>query len=321
MAGSESDLDAKVQKKVAQVQELIQRIDRLMENENSVDRKVLLDLTRPKSPAVETLLSLFWKYPKQPALRAVVLRAVQMLIRITVKVLEASGTPYSNILGFQCFVELAGEASAKKLVQDLDFLVGAGDEVPEVSLTAFVVLCELGPERLKPELAPRIFDFLRALPGTYGPELLEIALKMHSWSGHHRQCLLEAASTHVASKALGELLLDLVNTGPRCRCLRAIKLLTGVLEMPGGESYLYTTDIHIWLEILMRELPKFRTDELDFVAYADLITTLFNRCPAARTHRRDEIVELLEELRDYDGTPPAVNGKCSEVLTSIAKFS
>jgi len=314
------DVAAKVQKKIHQVQILIRHLDRAMESQEDSYLKFLESITSPQNPAFGTLVDLFQKYGAHSTLRCVTLRAMQMIIKINVIACSTFLPQPAFNLGFQCFCELAGEPSANRLVHDIKVLAEATSEDPALTHLAILMLCEFGPERLKPELAPRIFDLLLSLPPLYGPDLVDVALRMHAWRGEHRRWLLETTCTHAAGRGLGELLLDLVNRGTTVRKLRAIKLLAAVVEMPGGESYLYSNDINIWLELMLRELPECRENEEEFAVFADFLATLFRRCPASRMHRQQDLIQMFEDFQEGEGTAPLVRTKSEELLREFVNL-
>mmetsp|Transcript_86618 Transcript_86618/g.278083 ORF Transcript_86618/g.278083 Transcript_86618/m.278083 type:complete len:192 (+) Transcript_86618:528-1103(+) len=170
-----------------------------------------------------------------------------------------------------------------------------------------------------PDVMVAYLDLFVALPNR-ADDLVEVALRVHAWSGERRAELLGAAVRHRGGQVLCEVLLQVINRGLDERPLRALKVLAGCLAIGGSESLLYTNDIRVLVEILLRELPVHAKNATAFACHADCYKALVRRCEAARTHRRDEIVQVLEDLRDYESCDPKVRQHCSEALAVLASL-
>merc|ERR1719198_2352731 len=148
-------------------------------------------------------------------------------------------------------------------------------------------------------------------------ELVEVALRLHAWGGEPRKQLIQVAVAHPGGRLLAEVLLQIINRSDEGRRLRAVKVLAGCLSKPSSENLLYTNDVRVLVEILMRELPCHAGDATVFNLYMDCFAVLCFRCPAAKIHRRLELTQVLEDIRDDDRNPNLVREKCQEILQEI----
>merc|ERR1712232_1514937 len=126
--------------------------------------------------------------------------------------------------------------------------------------------------------------------------------------------LLFGAVSHEGGKYLGEVLLQVVNRGDVGRQLRAVKIFAGCFAMSDGVQFLFTNDKRVLVEILLRELSN-NVDKPDvFLCFAECYQALVSRCTAAQSHQQAEALQLFSDIGEDDSLPPAIRGKCSEVL-------
>lgn len=311
------DLEAKVEQKFEHVQELIRNLELSINRSWENDRLWLKKIVAPEDPCFITLLRLLVepKYAAFTALRCVVLRAVQMMLRIAVSMAPVEpGAEPSSDMGMEVLHSVAGDTLASEALQQT-LEMAANYEEPLLAFNALIVLAELGPQAIEPDLVCRLLDLFVELPDRAG-ELVEAALRAHSGGGELRSTLLEEAVSHQGGKLLGEVLLQVINRCDYARRLRAVKLLTGCLNMPAGDSFLYTNDARLLVEILLRELPNHAGEPAAFACYADLLKALTAKSEAVRSHRREDVHQLLQDLKEDERNPLMVRAKCAEVLVA-----
>lgn len=307
------ELREKAEQKTEAVRQIVRNLEMAIRNDRPQDREYLERIIDPQNPCFRTLINLLVapKYTGFVRLRCVVMRAVQMILKIAVNMVPGTMVPDVH-RGMRCLVEMAGEQLAQQAFPELRRLASNHDQAV-VACDALLVLAELGPEALEPRLVRRLLDLFVSLPDR-AEELVEVALRAHAWGGEARSELLQTAVSHPGGTSLGEVLLQVVNRGDEVRSLRAVKVLTGCLSCLGGQNILYTNDVRVLVEILQRELPKRAEAASEFACYAECLRALFACCDAARQHRHDEVVQLLEDLRDDESCDAAVRAKCAEVL-------
>lgn len=317
------ELQAKADEKFNCVQLLIRNIEHALKENEPQDREWLRKLMDPGDQCFRTLLRLVVepKYACFVRLRCVALRAIQMMLRIAVTMVplppEARGV--SPDLGMRCLAELAGPPLAEEVFPQIA-VMAANKEEPMLALDAMLVLAELGPKGLSEGTVPQLLDLLVVYPDR-AAELAEVALRVHAYNGAPRKALLTGAVQHEGGRLLGEVLLQVINRSDNQRRLRAVKVLTGCLSTPCGGNFLFTNDALVLVEILMRELPIHAGDPAFFVPHADCFKVLTQRSEPARLHRRDEVRQMLEDLRDHELNPAEVRAKCAEVLRSVSAGS
>mmetsp|Transcript_10835 Transcript_10835/g.24813 ORF Transcript_10835/g.24813 Transcript_10835/m.24813 type:complete len:372 (+) Transcript_10835:140-1255(+) len=321
-------LQAKAQEKQDFVQRFIRRFEKAQHMQEEEDWRWLSDVSDPKDPLFRTLVTLLMtaKYEKFVGLRCIVLRAIQMVLRFAIfretAAPDGDGLGADHSIGMRCFAALAGEALANEAVPEVARLaLGSSSEEASdnvLSHNSLLVLAELGPEKFEPRLASRLLDSFVTLEDR-ADELVEVALRMHAWGGKHRKTLLKVTVTHPGRTLLGEVLIQVVNKCDPERRFRAIKVLKSCLLMPTTENLLFTNDACVLVEILLRELPNQVADEVAFAEHIDCFKVLTWRCDAARTHRRDELVNILTEISEEEGNLASVRAKSAEALTLLAE--
>lgn len=312
-----SDLQAKAKQKVAFVQQLVRNLERAITNMQPEDQEYLQRFLNPDDPCFATLCNLLLarKYSPFVLLRCVVLRAIQMILKIAVSV--ASGEqPQAADIGMRVFEELAGKQLAPKAYTEV-YQLTEHSEQAIVAVDAMLVLAELGPEAFGVQMVDRLLDLYELVPDR-ASELTEVALRVHAWGDPTRSKLLEVTLSHRCGTALVEVLLQMVNRSDEERSLRAVKVLTGCLLTPAGQDLLYTNDAHVLVEILLRELPNRIERAAQFLCFAECLRALEMKCKAARDHRRADVIQVLQDLRDDERNEAAAREKCGEVLTVMA---
>jgi hypothetical protein len=309
----DSMLQAKVEEKREFVQTFIRSLEKALANNGHQDRQWLRKIIDPSDPCFQTLIKLLIRYKDFVSLRCVALRAVQIILRIATQMVPGS----EPNVGMRCLKELAGEQLASEVFPEILCMAERSDE-PHTASNAFLVLAELGPKALAPRLMIRLLDMFVALPER-ADDLVEVALRVHSWGGKPRDALLGTAVAHPGGKLLCEVLLQVINRADAHRRMRAVKVLAGCLLLPNSEDLLYTNDIRVLVEILLRELPNHARDAPAFACHADCFKALTERCEVARSHRHDEVLQLLEDLQEDERNEPTVRTKCAEVLQAMAR--
>uniref|UniRef100_A0A7S0ZQB7 SPIN90/Ldb17 leucine-rich domain-containing protein n=1 Tax=Noctiluca scintillans TaxID=2966 RepID=A0A7S0ZQB7_NOCSC len=312
------DVQAKAAEKREIVQKLIRNLERAERNDGPVDRAWLKQIINPKDQCFQTLIKLLVapKYEGFVSLRCVCLRAMQMMLRIATRiVVTANEASADSTHGVQCFLELAGEKLAREAYALICNLVESREDTL-LACNALLVLAEMGPQTVAPHLAKKLFALFMAVPER-ADELMEVALRMHSWGGERRSALLEAMVSHAGGRLLGEVLLQVINRGDGGRRARAAKILTGCLALPQGERLLYTNDVLVLIEILLRELPCTAGDVGGFEAHANCLLALTRRCGPAGSNRRGEFVQIIVDVRDDERNPQAVRRTCTQMLASL----
>jgi hypothetical protein len=302
---------------------MIRNLEQAIRHAHEPEEKQYLErIINPDDPCFKTLINLLTlpKYSGFVALRCVVLRAVQMILKVAVNSLagkEHRGPEMDANVGMKVLKGLVGKQMAEQALKELFLMTEkTSDQQALVACDAMLVLAELGPEAFVAASGSRVLRLLElfaALPDR-ASELVEVALRAHAWGGVTRAELLEAAVTHDGGRYLGEVLLQVVNRAERPRRLRAVKLYTGCFTMPnGGVDFLYTNDKRVLVEILIREMPTY-SNPAEFVGYAECYRALASHCDAARAHLQQDVIQLFEDLGDNDQSPPEVRKKCAEVL-------
>jgi len=311
----DADLQAKAGQKHEAVQNLIRNIEQAVNKNEDQDRQWLQSILDPKqNDCFPTLIKLLIapQYKGFVGLRCVALRAVQLMLRFAGHIAQAS----DRNLGWLCLVEMAGAELAEEVYPEVVDMAEHGE--PTATCLAMLLLAELGEEALPLEMVPRLLDLFLALPDR-AEDLVEVALRIHAWGGERRAMLLAAAVSHMGGKLLCEVLLQVVNRADEKRRMRALKVLAGCLALPSSESLLYTNDVRVLVEILLRELPNHSGDAASFACHADCFKALVARCGAARAHRTSEALQVIEDLYHDEDNESAVRAKCAEVLSVISK--
>lgn len=308
------ELQIKAEQKREFVQNFIRSLERALASNQQQDRQWLRKIIDPSDACFVTLVKLVVepKYRDFVSLKCVSLRAVQIILRIAAQFVEQRDADHS--VGSAILINLAGEPLANEaFLEACDMAQGSE---PNVACNAMLLLGELGPEALSPQLLPQLLDLFVALPGR-ADDLVEVALRAHAWGGRHRAALLARAIAHPGGRLLCEVLLQVINRADKKRQLRAVKVLSGSLALEGSERLLYTNDIRVLVEILLRELPNSAGDAVAFGCHAECFKALAGRCEAARSHRRVEAMQVLVDLRADEQSEPAVRKKCAEVLAVL----
>ncbi|CAJ1334730.1 unnamed protein product [Effrenium voratum] len=305
-------LQEKAKQKQEQVQHMIRSVERACEQNLDEDRQWLLQVIQPSNPCFATLVRLICepKYKGCLALRACCLRAVQMLLRIARTMFEDSDPN----LGWKTFVELAGKSQAEQALPELRLLAKQQAD-PVIASNAITVLAELGPFALHPELVPQILELFEAASDR-ASDLSEVALRVHAWGGECRKQLCSGIVTgnHTGGRHLVEVLLQMLNRCDEKRQQRAAKVLTGCFSMAEAKEWMYTNDSRLLVEVLLREIPGKVEDPKTFRCFSSCIKALLLCSHAARQHRRDELWQVLEDLRQDDQLELSVRQDCVEVL-------
>eukprot|EP00931_Biecheleriopsis_adriatica_P044254 TRINITY_DN25296_c1_g1_i1.p1 TRINITY_DN25296_c1_g1~~TRINITY_DN25296_c1_g1_i1.p1 ORF type:complete len:319 (+),score=68.78 TRINITY_DN25296_c1_g1_i1:40-996(+) len=314
MALFEPSLQAKVDEKIECAQLIIRNVEKACESNAPEDRDWLMSMITPNNPTFSTLVRLVYepKYKGFLRLRCVALRAVQMLVRIA----SMTQTGSDANIGWKCFVELGGAEHSHQAMPEILRLAQQQDD-PVVASNAITVLAEFGPQALRPENVPILLDLLQALPDR-ASDLSEVALRVHAWGGDSRRALCLATVQHPGGKLLIEVLLQIINRCDEKRQQRALKVLAGCFALPESQNLLYTNDARILVEILLRELPKHVENPRAFESYSNCMKALASCSEAARMHRREEALQVLEDLREDERLELSVRRHCSEVLAVLA---
>merc|ERR1712226_582594 len=141
---------------------------------------------------------------------------------------------------------------------------------------------------------------------TYAEDLVKVALHMPY------ETLTVATVAHPGGKLLCEVLLQVVNRGDCLQSRQAAQILAGCLALPNSEELLYTNDVRVLVEILLREIPRHAEDEE--AHHAECLKMLVMRCPVARTHRSEDASLVLNDYSNYHGATAAVRLQCTETL-------
>jgi len=219
-------------------------------------------------------------------------------------------------VGLWCLVQLAGDELTCKVLPVVIHMAERDQCEPLAACSALMMLAELGPEALAAHLAPRLLDLFTQLPDR-ADDLVEVALRLHAHGGNQRLELLDAAVSRPGGSLMCEVLLQVVNRTDVKRRLRALKVITGCLSRPGSERLLYTNDLRVLVEILLRELPNHADDEQAFICHADCFKALARRCEVAREHRRSEVLQVLHDLQEDDHSTPIIRDQCAAVYAAV----
>lgn len=233
-----------------------------------------------------------------------------MLLRIARTMFEDSDPN----LGWKQFVELAGKTQADLALPELRLL--AEQKVDRVvASNAITVLAELGPYALNSQLVPRVLELFEETPDR-ASDLSEVALRVHAWGGECREQLCSAIVevNHTGGHLLVEVLLQMINRCDFKRQQRAAKVLTGCFVLTRGKEWMYTNDARLLVELLLREIPAKAEDPKAFRCFSTCVKALLQCSQAAAEHRRDELWQVMEDLRQDDRLEPAVRQDCAEVL-------
>jgi hypothetical protein len=309
-------LQAKADQKHEAVQSMIRGIEQAINRNEETDRRWLRSILDPtQTNCFPTLIKLLVSphYRSFAGLRCAALCAVQLMLRIAVQI---SGVTDDADLGMRCLLELVGQELAQEAYQEVAGMAEHGE--PQAMCGAVLVLAELGAEALPLEMVPRLLDLFVALPER-AEHLVEVALRVHAWGGRHRRELLATAVSHMGGKYLCEVLIQMINRCDEKRVSRALKVLAGCLALPCSESLMYTNDIRVLVEILLRELPNRSGDAAAFACHADCFKALVVRCEVARAHRLDETLQVMKDLHHDGNIDVAVRTKCAEVLHAISR--
>lgn len=307
---TDAALQAKAEEKCETVQAMIRLIEKALDKNGEQERNWLQTILNRQSPCFQTLFHLLLepKYKSFVPLRCVTLRAIQIILRM---VTQMQQSPDANV-GMWCIVDRVGEQLANEAFQEICSMVEQVDE-PLITCNALLVLGELGPALLAPTLILRLLDLFVSLPDR-ASDLVEVALRVHAWSGTWRATLVSATLSHPGGKLLCEVLLQVVNRADEKRRMRALKVLAGCLAQPSSESLLYTNDVRVLIEILLRELPNHAGNAQAFACHAECFKAIAMRCKVARAHRRDDVLQVLEDLNQDERNECVVRSQCAEML-------
>lgn len=318
MAAISSKLQAKADEKLAFIQKFLENLDAATLRNETEDRAWLQTILDPKDPCIRTLVSIAvtHKYAMFTDLRSAALRTIAIILRVAVSFASPATSNGANA-GLQCLVEMAGEQPASEARSEICRMADCQDDSKAfLSCDALLVLAELGPEALEPRLVPRSLGLLVALPHR-AIELVELSLRVHAWGGEHREALLETALLQQGGHLLWEILMQIVNRSDPTRTLRALKVLSGILSRPSSRDFVYTNDVCVLVEILVRELPVRVGNAASLAVYADCFKALIMRCQVAREHRSEEAMSVLRELTADEQLSSTVRRKCAEVLCEL----
>jgi len=310
-------LEAKAGQKCEAVQQMIRRIERALSNNAEEDKQWLRNIINPNDACLSTLVKILIepKYKGFVGLRCVVLRAIQLILRIAVLMVNGPHALDNNV-GLWCLVHLVGDELTCKVLPVVAHVAECDQCEPLAACNALMMLAELGPEALAANLAPRLVDLFVRLPDR-ADELVEVALRFHAHGGDQRLELLDAAISRPGGSLLCEVLLQVVNRADVKRRLRALKVLTGCLSRPGSERLLYTNDVRVLVEILLRELPNHADKEQAFICYADCLKALASRCEEARKHRRSDVLQVLHDLQEDEHGTPIIQDQCAALYAAM----
>lgn len=321
-----TDLEAKAEQKREFVQEMIRNLEKAVRNSHQPEEKrYLRNFIEPDDQCFRTLISLMTspKYAGFVSLRCVVLRAVQMLLKIAQSLynMEDRGnkkqTPATadENSGMKVLQQLVGDQMASEAFRELALMVN-GTEQALVACDAMLVLAELGPQAFETRFVHTLLDLFASLPDR-ASDLVEVSLRVHAWGGPVRLELLQAAVTHDGGRYMAEVLLQVVNRRDKVRQMRAVKIFTGCFSLPNGSQFLYTNDKRVLVEILLRELPRYAGNAAEFVCLAECYRALISQCEVARSHHDADAIQLFEDHGEDDRFPRAVSEKCTEVLAVL----
>jgi hypothetical protein len=310
-------LEAKASQKCTAVQHMIRRIEQAINNNTEEDRQWLQSIIDPKDTCISTLAKILVepKYNSFVVLRCVVLRAIQLILRVAVMMVSGPHAFDANV-GLWCLVHCVGDELTCKVLPVVVHMAECGECEPLVACNALLMLAELGPEALAAHLAPRLLDLFVRLPDR-ADDLVEVALRFHAQGGQQRSELLDATVSRPGGSLLCEVLLQVVNRADVKRRLRALKVLTGCLSQPGSEKLLYTNDARVLVEILLRELPNQADEEQAFICHADCFKAFARRCEVAREHRRSEVLQVLCDIQEDDRSTPIIRDQSAAVYAAM----
>lgn len=309
-----TSLQEKADQKREFVQDFIRSLERALASDGPKDRQWLRKIIDPSDPCFATLLKLVVepKYRSFVSLRCVTLRAVQILLRIAAQFVGGSEADHS--VGFSILLALAGETLGDQVYQEVSSMACGTEH--NIACNAMLLLGELGPEALLPESLTQLLNLFLALPER-ADDLVEVALRAHAWGGRHRGALITQVVTHPGGQLLCEVLLQVINRADRKRRLRALKVLAGCLALEGSERLLFTNDVRVLVEILLRELPNSAADAASFGCHLECFKALTQRCEGARAHRQDEAMQVLKSLCEDSRSEASVREKCAEALAAV----
>eukprot|EP00929_Paragymnodinium_shiwhaense_P037773 TRINITY_DN20065_c0_g1_i4.p1 TRINITY_DN20065_c0_g1~~TRINITY_DN20065_c0_g1_i4.p1 ORF type:complete len:348 (-),score=90.29 TRINITY_DN20065_c0_g1_i4:70-1113(-) len=297
-----SEVSPELQKKALEKEEIVRRIiqniERALKNNRDQDRQWLQAVCDPSDACFRTLVQLAVepKYEVFVRLRCCALRAVQMLLRVAVTMVQEGRAEFASdaSIGLRLFKEMAGD---KLALQAFPIILDAArkHETPLLACDCLFVLAELGPEALA----------LRC----------QVACRIHAWGGELRSQLLQAAAAHRGGKLMCEVLIQMINRADTMRKLRATKVLTGCLSMPSGETLLYTNDARVLVEILLRDLQNTADDVVSFTLFSDCLKAVISASDALRQEdKRQEFIKVLTMLQEDETVPPDVRQVAANVL-------
>eukprot|EP00929_Paragymnodinium_shiwhaense_P037770 TRINITY_DN20065_c0_g1_i1.p1 TRINITY_DN20065_c0_g1~~TRINITY_DN20065_c0_g1_i1.p1 ORF type:complete len:368 (-),score=99.72 TRINITY_DN20065_c0_g1_i1:189-1292(-) len=317
-----SEVSPELQKKALEKEEIVRRIiqniERALKNNRDQDRQWLQAVCDPSDACFRTLVQLAVepKYEVFVRLRCCALRAVQMLLRVAVTMVQEGRAEFASdaSIGLRLFKEMAGD---KLALQAFPIILDAArkHETPLLACDCLFVLAELGPEALaEHELLLRMLDLFVVL-SERADELVEVACRIHAWGGELRSQLLQAAAAHRGGKLMCEVLIQMINRADTMRKLRATKVLTGCLSMPSGETLLYTNDARVLVEILLRDLQNTADDVVSFTLFSDCLKAVISASDALRQEdKRQEFIKVLTMLQEDETVPPDVRQVAANVL-------
>merc|ERR1719326_2425299 len=106
-----------------------------------------------------------------------------------------------------------------------------------------------------------------------------------------------------------------LNRGPEAASRQAARLLAGCFASPHHDDILYTNDLLVMVEILLRELPSQALDES--AAFAECYRAVIAKSAVARRHRCSLARQVLEDCSEYERSTPAVQARCKEALVTL----
>eukprot|EP00397_Hematodinium_sp_SG-2012_P046301 GEMP01052259.1.p1 GENE.GEMP01052259.1~~GEMP01052259.1.p1 ORF type:complete len:303 (+),score=34.79 GEMP01052259.1:172-1080(+) len=127
-----------------------------------------------------------------------------------------------------------------------------------------------------------LLDWLGPLNKTEG--ITEILLR--TYRGNLRKRCVELCRTHPGCRLFGEILLQLANA----QHPTAFQLFADVLSEPSGASFLYTVDINILVDVLLRDAGVTNPKAVQCLHS-------YTICYPDREYKKKEIAETLEEFR------------------------
>jgi len=140
------------------------------------------------------------------------------------------------------------------------------------------------------DIAKETLGLLQSLPDSV-ERVVEVALHVRP-----RHVMAKEAVRHPSGPILGEVLVQLVNAGESSAVSLLAELLTEEAKDSGaGGCLLYTNDVHVLVEILLREIPRHRG--IEGGEHVRCLQAILKTYEAARAHRTQEVRLMLEDVR------------------------